>query len=335
MAINKNNILIVGDWETAQNLAYELRNVNSGTRLAGYVESEIHSSNSRHDSRYLGHVSQLEEIIKEQSVNELLVAHNKKDYNSLFRIISECKAKKLPVKVKSPLFSIVEEKLFPHKIGGIPVVNLAFKETFYTRYGKRILDIAGAAAGLLLFSPLFIALAVIIKATSKGPVFFKQQRIGKDGKVFDFYKFRSMYQVEGEDRERAKVMKEFMNKETIESGDAKIVNTARITKVGKLIRKTSLDELPQFYNVLKGDMSLVGPRPEVPYVYEMYKNWQKERIKGIPGCTGVWQVTARSKVTFNEMVMLDVYYLNNISFKLDMTMILKTIPVMFFSKGGG
>jgi exopolysaccharide biosynthesis polyprenyl glycosylphosphotransferase len=334
MNVNINNILIVGDQESARELSSRLININSGMSLAGYVESGTNGKSNGHDKKYLGTFNQMGSIIKENNIKEILIAYNNNDYSGLFEIITKCKEENLPLKIKSPLFKIVEQKLTSEKYCDVPVISLSLKNTFYTKYGKRILDITGALIGLLLLSPLFLILAIIIKSTSPGPVFFKQQRIDKNGKVFMFYKFRSMYQVAEEDKERAEIMKEFINKEKIESGDAKVVNTARVTKIGKLIRKTSVDELPQFYNVLKGDMSLVGPRPEVPYVYEMYKNWQKQRVNGLPGCTGVWQVTARSSVTFNEMVMLDIYYLNNISFKLDMAMILKTIPVMLFAKGG-
>jgi undecaprenyl-phosphate galactose phosphotransferase len=331
MAVNNYNILIVGDSTSAKELSSKLININSGMSLAGYVQR---GAGSTRDKKYLGPVNQMNRIIREKNIRELVIAHSGNDYNGLFELIETCRKEKLPIKIQSPLFSVVEQKLESEKLGDVEVISLAPRDTFYTRYGKRILDIIGALTGLVLMLPLFIILAVLIKATSPGPVFFKQQRIGKNGKIFKFYKFRSMYQAEGEDEERAKIMKEFINKEKIDSGDAKVVNTARVTKIGKIIRKTSVDELPQFYNVLKGDMSLVGPRPEVPYVYEVYKDWQKQRVTGLPGCTGVWQVTARSRVTFNEMVMLDIYYLNNISFALDMSMILKTIPVMFFSKGG-
>lgn len=334
MAANNYNILVVGDPISAKELSSKLMNINSGMSLAGYVQRGSNGNGSGEDIKYLGSINHLNRVIREKNIRELVIAHSDKDYSSLFELVETCKKEKLPIKIQSPLFSVVEQKLEAEKLGGVNVISLNPPDTFYTRYGKRILDIIGAAAGLILMLPLFAVLAVLIKATSPGPVFFKQPRVGKNGREFLFYKFRSMYQVEEEDKERAEIMKEFINKEKIDSEDAKVVNTARVTKIGKIIRKTSIDELPQFYNVLKGDMSLVGPRPEVPYVFEMYKDWQRRRVAGVPGCTGVWQVTARSKVTFNEMVMLDIYYLNNVSFALDLTMILKTIPVMFFSKGG-
>jgi lipopolysaccharide/colanic/teichoic acid biosynthesis glycosyltransferase len=195
-----------------------------------------------------------------------------------------------------------------------------------------MVDIIGATIGIILLSPIFLLLALIIKTTSSGPVFYKQVRIGKNGKPFDFYKFRSMTVVKGEDEERKKLMLQFMKNNG--NGGTKIINESRVTWIGKYIRKTSVDELPQLFNVLRGDMSLVGPRPCLPYEYDNYEDWQKKRAAAIPGCTGLWQVSGRSQVSFNDSILLDLYYINNISVWLDIKLIFKTIPVMFFSTGG-
>jgi lipopolysaccharide/colanic/teichoic acid biosynthesis glycosyltransferase len=173
----------------------------------------------------------------------------------------------------------------------------------------------------------------MIKITSQGPVLFNQTRIGKFGKPFQFYKFRSMRVSDGEDEERKKKMIEFI-KETDSLQGSKVINDSRLTWIGKIIRKTSLDELPQLFNVIKGDMSLVGPRPCLPYEFEHYDEWQKRRLNVIPGCTGVWQVWGRSSVSFKDSVVLDLYYINNMSPWLDMQLIIQTIPAMFFLRGG-
>jgi lipopolysaccharide/colanic/teichoic acid biosynthesis glycosyltransferase len=155
---------------------------------------------------------------------------------------------------------------------------------------------------------------------------------GKDGVEFDFYKFRSMKQIKGEDEDRKKKMIEFMkNGADKNASDTKVVNESRVTKIGRIIRKTSLDELPQLFNVIKGDMSLVGPRPCLPY--EFGPPGRKEELVLFPGCTGVWQVWGRSAVTFQESVVLDLYYINNMSPWLDIQLIFQTIPVMLFSRG--
>jgi len=137
-----------------------------------------------------------------------------------------------------------------------------------------------------------------------------------------------------DDEERKKQMIQFIKNENPTNTDTKVINTNRITWIGKIIRKLSLDELPQLFNVIKGDMSLVGPRPSLPYEYQNFDSWQKRRVNVLPGCTGVWQVWGRSSVSFKDSVVLDLYYVNNMSPWLDIQLILKTIPVMLFSRGG-
>jgi undecaprenyl-phosphate galactose phosphotransferase len=150
-----------------------------------------------------------------------------------------------------------------------------------------------------------------------------------------FYKFRTMKTIENDDdAERREMMLNFMKGMDNNGTNKKVINPKRITKIGKFLRKTSLDELPQLFNVLKGDMSLVGPRPSLPYEYENLENWQKRRFTVLPGCTGMWQVTGRSEVTFEESVVLDLYYINNLSPWLDLQLLIKTVPVMLFGKGG-
>jgi len=207
---------------------------------------------------------------------------------------------------------------------------------------KRSVDVAGSIAGLLLFSPLFLIISVLIKVTSEGPVFFKQQRVGPFGKTFTFLKFRTMYVNNDETIHREYVTKLIEgNKNCGQSmeGDAKcpvykIKSDPRITPIGKFLRKTSLDELPQFLNVLKGEMSIVGPRPPIPYEFEKYDIWHRERLLRLkPGITGLWQVMGRSSTNFDDMVRLDVKYLREWSLWLDIVIILKTPWVMVRGKG--
>ncbi len=205
---------------------------------------------------------------------------------------------------------------------------------------KRCFDILGSLAGLILFSPLMALTAVAIKITSPGPVIFKQTRLGRGGSRFFFYKFRSMHS--GNDD---RCHREFVagliqgNHEVLNQGDRnrpvfKLKNDHRITPVGRIIRRLSIDELPQFFNVLKGEMSLVGPRPPIPYEVEKYKPWHLRRILEIkPGITGLWQVEGRSRTSFDEMVRLDLRYLINWSFWLDIKILFKTIKVVLHTKG--
>ena len=195
---------------------------------------------------------------------------------------------------------------------------------------KRIIDIVGSSILLLLCSPIFIVIALAVKLSSKGPVFFRQQRVGRYGKIFTFLKFRSMYV-----NNDAAIHKEFVTKligsQNGQNGSSngqsvyKITNDRRVTRVGKFIRRTSLDELPQFLNVLKGDMSLVGPRPPIPYELAAYQTWHRRRLLGVkPGITGLWQVTGRSSVQFDEMVRLDLRYASTWTPWLDFKILLRT-----------
>ena len=207
-------------------------------------------------------------------------------------------------------------------------------------FAKRVIDILCAAAGIFLFSPVMIAIAIGIKFTSKGPILFKQRRLGYLGKEFNFLKFRSM-KVNCDD----KIHREYVEK-LIQGGSDelnfgkesnpvyKITNDTRITKIGRIIRSTSLDELPQFFNVLKGDMSMVGPRPPIYYEVENYRRWHLERIlEAKPGITGPWQLYGRSKTTFDEMVRLDLQYVYHRNPWLDIKIILKTFFVLFNQEG--
>lgn len=196
---------------------------------------------------------------------------------------------------------------------------------------KRCMDIAGSSAAILLASPLFLAIAATIKLTSKGPVLFRQQRVGQYGRKFVFLKFRSMYinNDHGIHREYVKNLIAGSASSGQTNGGAgkvyKITNDPRVTWMGKFLRKTSLDELPQFVNVLRGDMSLVGPRPPIPYEVEAYDIWHRRRLLGVkPGITGLWQVNGRSRITFDEMVRLDLQYAKSWSLWMDVKILLQT-----------
>jgi lipopolysaccharide/colanic/teichoic acid biosynthesis glycosyltransferase len=202
---------------------------------------------------------------------------------------------------------------------------------------KKTIDFLGSATALFLFFPVFLAAAVAIKATSKGPVFFRQKRMGMNGKIFHVLKFRSMYMDNDEKKHRQyieKYIKEQKNS-AVEPGVFKLNNDSRITPVGNFLRKTSLDELPQLINVVKGEMSIVGPRPPIPYEYDMYDIWHRRRLLTCkPGITGLWQVTGRSRTTFDEMVRLDLMYINEWSLWLDIKIMFMTPRVMVSGKGG-
>lgn len=194
--------------------------------------------------------------------------------------------------------------------------------SFY-KYSKRILDILGALAGLILLSPILIIVGILIKLESKGAIIFAQKRIGLNGKEFKMYKMRSMVA-------NAEEIKDKLSAENEMSGPMfKMKNDPRITRVGKFIRKTSIDELPQLFNVLKGDMSLVGPRPSLPKEVEEFESWMLKRLDVKPGLTCYWQVSGRNNIDFEDWMKLDIKYVEEQSFWIDIKLIFKTIFVLF------
>ncbi len=219
--------------------------------------------------------------------------------------------------------------------------DLRIRERMWAeRFVKRLLDVMAALIVIVVGLPFFLAIALLIKLTSKGPVFFSQERIGKDGEEFTLFKFRTMRlnSDDGIHREftRCFIEGRLANSAVDEKTSAvyKLKDDPRVTAVGCFLRKTSLDEFPQFLNVLRGEMTIVGPRPPLSYEIEHYQDWHKLRLAVKPGLTGLWQVSGRSSVPFNEMVLLDLYYIEHWSLLLDFKIMLRTIPVMFFGSGG-
>ncbi len=191
---------------------------------------------------------------------------------------------------------------------------------------KRAIDIIGAGSGLLLLSPVIAIVACAVKFTSKGPVFFSQKRVGKNGELFDMYKFRSMVV-------NAEELKEKLAHQNEMSGPMfKMKDDPRVTKVGKFIRKTSLDELPQLWNVLKGDMSLVGPRPSLPKEVAQFEKWMYKRLSVKPGLTCFWQVSGRNNIDFEDWMKLDIKYVDERNIWIDIKLIFKTVLVLFGDK---
>jgi lipopolysaccharide/colanic/teichoic acid biosynthesis glycosyltransferase len=192
---------------------------------------------------------------------------------------------------------------------------------------KRAIDLAGSTLLLAGLAPLFLVVSVLIKSSSRGPVYFRQVRLGKGGAPFVCYKFRSMR--DGADREQSEL--ERMNE--ADGPIFKIRHDPRLTRVGSFLRRTSIDELPQLWNILRGEMSLVGPRPPIPEEVARYEDWHRRRLEVVPGLTGLWQVSGRSELSFDEMVMFDLYYIENWSLALDVHILARTIPAVVGTSG--
>ena len=206
----------------------------------------------------------------------------------------------------------------------------------WERWAKRAIDIVFSLAVLIVGAPFLLAIAAIVKFSSPGPVLFRQVRLGRNGEPFCFYKFRSMHH-DNDDEVHRRFCEEFINGQGHVEDEGqrvfKMVQDPRVTPIGRFLRRTSLDELPQFWNVLRGEMSLVGPRPPISYEIEHYQDWHKDRLRVRPGLTGLWQVSGRSQVGFDEMVMLDLHYISEWNLMLDLRIIARTIPVMVRGDG--
>jgi len=205
---------------------------------------------------------------------------------------------------------------------------------FNRSWQKRALDYCITIPGLVVISPLMVAIAIAIKLDSLGPIFFKQKRVGQDGRIFDVIKFRTMVDNAGEERHQKRIQAYAKDELDISSG-IKLRDDPRITRVGRFLRDTSLDELPQLINVLRGEMSLVGPRPVPVYEADLYKLWHSERMGTLPGITGLWQVYGRSSVSFDQQLRMDIQYIRNQSLGLNIIIILHTFPVFLNRKGAG
>ena len=237
---------------------------------------------------------------------------------------------------------------FPEKLGSegsstkltlYPDVKRSRNSQRKSLFLKKVMDITGSLIALVVSAPLFLVISALIKLTSEGPVFFRQERVGQFGRTFTLLKFRSMF-VNNDPtihREYVKSLICSSDNGSQEGGRQevfKIQNDPRVTPIGRFLRKTSIDELPQFINVLMGDMSLVGPRPPIPYELENYDLWHRRRLLDMkPGITGMWQVEGRSRTTFNDMVRLDIYYMTNWSIWLDLKLLVKTPLAVVNSKG--
>ncbi len=334
------NALIVGAGENGKNLAINLfLNDHLGLNLIGFLDDELPLGKVVFNrAKVVGRVSELKDIVKVFEVQEVIISLENVDHGRLINVLEIATSTDAVVKITSPLYDVVPARLFIEKYGNLPVVGVSqFSPSPFLEGYKRVFDSVLAAMGLMLLAPLFAGIALAVKLGSEGPVFFAQTRIGKGGRPFKFYKFRSMTVGSDKDKDREKTVVQFMQTKSktkpTEQASTKIVNESRVTPIGRFLRKTSLDELPQLFNVLKGDMSLVGPRPCLPFEWDHYEDWHKRRLSVMPGCTGMWQVAGRSVVGFEDMVVLDLYYIQNASVLLDFGLLLKTLPVMLFGSG--
>jgi undecaprenyl-phosphate galactose phosphotransferase len=336
--ISKRKVLVIGGCDSGTRVIDVFGTNNpEGLSLVGFLDDTRPVGEVLFPGgRILGRIDEVEQIVKTTGADEILLCIEDVDEGRCLNILDLCARTSARVMVGSEQFSVITRHVYTENYGDMPVFGMMNSTPYFgAPILKRIGDFLVSGAGLVLLSPLLVAIALAVKLGSPGPVLFRQTRVGKNGKPFTFLKFRSMYLGSDNDPGRKEKLEAFIKHDKSDSvGTTKIVDEKKVTRVGRFIRKTSLDELPQLFNVLRGEMSLVGPRPCLPYEWESYDDWHKRRLSVTPGCTGVWQVFGRSKVGFRDTVIIDLFYMHNMSFRLDLWLVLKTIPVMLFGSGG-
>ncbi len=302
--------------------------------LVGFIDDDIQKKKkSVNRVPVLGTASDIAEIVEEQEIDEIFITIQNIENKKLLDLIEKCKLTNCQVNLVSNHFDIISAKLDEGEYHDLKVISVSPRVSpLYSEKFKRIFDITVSGILILLLAPLWLTISILIKLSSRGPVFYETDVIGKNGRKFKWYKFRTMFA-----NNDARVHEAHLEKLiTANKGYKKLENDPRITPIGRFLRKFSIDELPQLLNVFRGNMSLVGPRPCLPYEYEHFKEWHKLKYKVIPGITGLAQIIARNRedVTFSDSVLLDLYYADNQSLWLDLKILFKTIPVMLFGKGG-
>lgn len=278
----------------------------------------------------LGHVGDLELVIKQWAVDEVIVTLPATHHDAIAEICAHCEKAGVAVKLVPDLFEMTLSRVHMDHLAGIPVIDVRHAQSSRTaRLIKRALDLAVASLALLIVAPICFITAIAIKLDSPGPVFNRQTRIGKGGKPFAFYKFRSMY-VDAEKR----LTEIAAQRGIVDPRIFKDRQDPRRTRVGRVIRQLSIDELPQLFNVMRGDMSLVGPRPPLPSEVEHYEPHHFKRLEVIGGITGLWQVSGRSTIeSFEEIIIMDTYYIDNWSLALDLKILLHTVAAVLSRTG--
>lgn len=298
-----------------------------GYQVVGFIDDEVQEKTIGRFPR-LGSTKALPRLLQEGKVNEVIITLPWTSHGKIIKMVAQCERAQVRARVVPDLFQMSLSRVDVEEVGGIPLLGV--KEVSIRGWNlalKRAIDLFVSAITLLLLSPLIPLIAVMIKLESPGPALFRQMRMGRDGKPFTLYKFRSMRP------EAEEAVSELHDLNEAEGVFFKIREDPRCTRVGRVLRRLSLDELPQMYNILRGEMSLVGPRPALPREVELYEEWHRRRLGVLPGLTGLWQVMGRSDLTFDEMVMLDLFYIENWSLWLDLKIILLTIPTVLSGKG--
>jgi exopolysaccharide biosynthesis polyprenyl glycosylphosphotransferase len=320
--------LIIGANEEGARIAHTLRPKALGFVPVGLIYTGTPPTPLRDSVPLLGSIDQITEVIETHGIECVFVASSAVSPEVMKRLTKHLRRHNLEVRVSANMTDILSSRLTVQPVGELLALSLRpVRLSGLQAAVKRSFDLVVAGIAVLFSSPLWIASAVLIKITSRGPVFFRQERVGREGKSFTIYKFRTMVQ-------GAELMQAQLEGRNEASGPLfKIREDPRVTRVGKWLRRWSLDEVPQLLNVLTGDMSLVGPRPPLPKEVATYEDWHHDRLEVSPGITGLWQVGGRSELSFDDYVRLDLFYIENWSIVYDLYILAKTVPAVLLSRG--
>lgn len=314
-----------------------------GYRVVGAVDSGNDTDglvNTYEGVPVISDLAGLPEAIRLSGANEVIIADSHVPGDALFDVMMQCGRRRgIEFRIAPGLFNCLPSKTEVDQIGALPMIKL-FREPLsdFARGTKRVSDLLVASMALVLLFPLWLLIALLIKIDSRGPIFYRQERVGMDGRIFLVYKFRTM-RTDADSEIHREYQKKFIaghaeaNVGDVNKPAYKLRDDPRITRVGRWLRRFSLDEAPQLFNVLRGDMSVVGPRPPIPYEVEAYELWHRKRLDMKPGVTGLWQVSGRNRLSFEEMVKLDLFYIENWSLLFDLKIILRTVLVLIRGEG--
>ncbi len=322
------NILIVGTADKARKMgALVSRYSDWGLRILGYVDVDGAGS-GKSNGEVMGSISDLPHIIENNIVDEIIFVGDRLNLGQLDKILELCKEQGIRTRLAADFFPAKVTNVSMEFLENVPVITFSSApEHAFSLLIKRVLDIVISALLLVLMLPFLAIIGLLVKLTSKGPVIYRQTRCGLYGRKFTLYKVRSMFDG-AED-----VLWEIRHLNEMAGPVFKMRNDPRVTSLGRFLRKSSIDEWPQFWNVFKGDMSLVGPRAPLPEEVKEYTRWQRRRLSVKPGITCLWQVSGRNEIDFHEWMKLDLHYIDNWSLLLDLKILLRTFPVVIFGQG--
>ena len=325
---NTRSIVIIGDFTATSFIEQVLKYKEWGYKIISIIGNADLSKMYGSLIPVLPLETDVAKLLEDKTVDEVVFIKEKMSVDEVEAVTHACSEVGVIFRMYSPFFNKLKSKAHIHHYNTMPLLTIANTPTNYlaTRI-KAIFDFIFSLLVIVLASPVFVLISLLIKLTDNGPVFFKQKRVGLRGRKFYAYKFRTM--VTNAEELKAKLMED----NEMDGPVFKMKNDPRITKIGRFLRKTSLDELPQFFNVLMGDMSVVGPRPPVPQEVKEYERWQLRRLSMKPGITCTWQVSGRNDIPFEQWMKMDLDYIDNWSLKLDFVIFLKTIRTMIVADG--